>query len=106
MIQRVQKRVIPFQAVVMDDLYGRNEEMRQRIDDVGIEHYGDVPVDTRVHLEPPTISYTLTTRGKPSKNPKVTGTAWEVQQLAPRLSWHTIRLRPNERGYLQADFAR
>ncbi|HEX9091602.1 MAG TPA: IS701 family transposase, partial [Anaerolineales bacterium] len=106
MIQRVQKRAIPFQAVVMDDLYGRNEEMRQRIDDAGIEYYGDVPVDTRVYLEPPTISYPLTTRGKPSKNPKVTGTAWEVQQLAPRLSWHTIRLRPNERGYLQADFAR
>jgi hypothetical protein len=36
----------------------------------------------------------------------VTGTSWEVQQLAPRLVWRTIRLRPNERGYLQADFAR
>ncbi len=26
--------------------------------------------------------------------------------MAPRLVWRTIRLRPNERGYLQADFAR
>lgn len=57
MIQRVQAGGIPFEAVVMDDLYGRNEVLRQRLDDAGIEYYGDVPVDTRVYLEPPTISY-------------------------------------------------
>lgn len=106
MIQRVQERAIPFAAVVMDDLYGRNEVLRQRLADAGIEYYGDVPVDTHVYLEAPTLFYPLTTRGKPSKNPKVAGTAWEVQQLVPQLPWHTIRLRPNERGYLQADFAR
>jgi SRSO17 transposase len=106
MIQRVQERAIPFEAVVMDDMYGRSGVLRQRLADAGIEYYGDVPADTHVYLEPPRISYPLTQHGKPAKTPQVSGTAWEVRQLADQLTWHTLRLRPNERGYLQADFAR
>ena len=106
MIQRVQAGGIPFEAVVMDDLYGRNEALRQHLDAAGIEYYGDIPVDTQVYLEQPTVVYPLTKRGKPSKNPKIEGTSYEVRALQPDLEWQTIRLRPNERGYLQADFAR
>jgi SRSO17 transposase len=106
LIQRAQARGVPFQAVVMDDLYGRNENLRQRLDQAGIEYYGDVPVDTRVYLEPPAIVYPLTKRGQPAKNPQIQGRSYEVQELAQHLQWQTIRLRPNERGYLQADFGR
>ena len=106
MIQRVQARQLPFEAVVMDDLYGRNEILRQQLHQAGIEYYGDVPVDTRVYLECPKIVYPLTKRGQPSKNPEVEGRPYEVQELAQQLVWETIRLRPNERGYLQADFTR
>lgn len=106
MIQRVQAGEIPFEAVVMDDLYGRNEALRQHLDAAGIEYYGDVPVDTQVYLEQPRVVYPLTQKGKPSKNLKIEGTAYEVRALQPYLAWQTIRLRPNERGYLQADFAR
>lgn len=106
MIQRVQARGLPFEAVVMDDLYGRNEVLRQRLDQAGIEYYGDVPVDTRVYLEQPVIVYPLTKRGKPSKNPKIEGQPYKVQELVQHLAWQTIRLRPSERGYLQADFGR
>lgn len=106
LIQSVQARGVPFQAVVMDDLYGRNEILRQRLNQAGIEYYGDVPVDTRVYLEPPEVVFPLTKRGQPAKNPKIQGQPYEVQELAPHLQWQTLRLRPNERGYLQADFGR
>jgi SRSO17 transposase len=106
LIQRVQARGIPFEAVVMDDLYGRNEVLRQQLNQAGIEYYGDVPVDTRVYLQRPTVVYTVTKRGETCKNPKIIGQPYQVQELAQPLQWQTIRLRPNERGYLQADFGR
>jgi SRSO17 transposase len=106
MIQRVQARGIPFKAVVMDDLYGRNEGLRQQLDQAGIEYYGDVPINTQVYLEQPTIDYPLTTRGKPSKNPVIVGKSYEVQDIQQQLQWQTLRLRSNERGYLQAEFGR
>jgi SRSO17 transposase len=106
LIQRVQAKGIPFEAVDMDDMYGRNGVLRQHLHKAGIEYYGDIPLDTQVYLEQPTIVYPLTKRGQPSKNPKVEGQPFQVQELAQQLSWQTIRLRPNERGYLQADFGR
>jgi SRSO17 transposase len=106
MIQRVQARGIPFKAVVMDDLYGRNEALRQHLDQAGIEYYGDVPITTQVYLERPTIDYPLTTRGKPSKTPVVVGQPYEVRNIHQHLQWQTLRVRPNERGYLQAEFGR
>jgi SRSO17 transposase len=106
MIQRVQARNIPFEAVVMDDLYGRNEVLRQRLDAAGIEYYGDVPLDTQVYLERPAVVYPLTKRSKPAKNPRIEGKPHQVRALQQQLEWQTIRLRPNERGYLQAEFGR
>ncbi len=109
MIQRAQARGIPFQAVVMDDLYGRNGVLRQQLDEAQIEYYGDVPIDTKVYLTKPEVVYPLTKQGKPAKNPKIVGAkAYQVQELRrePTLLWQTIRLRPNERGYLEAKFAR
>jgi SRSO17 transposase len=55
MIQRVRARGIPFQAVLMDSLYGRNEALRQHLDQVNLEYYGDVPANTQVYLERPSI---------------------------------------------------
>ena len=106
MVQRVQARAIPFEAVVMDDLYGRNAELRQRLHAAGIEYYGDIPKDTQVYLEQPKITYPLTKRGKPSKNAQIEGQPDQVQALHAHLHWQNIRVRPNERGYLQADFGR
>jgi SRSO17 transposase len=109
MIQKAQARKIPFVAVVMDDLYGRNGVLRQRLDEAHIEYYGDVPEDTQVYLARPQVVYPLTKRNQPAKNPKIVGAkAFEVRDLRqqPALQWQTIRLRPNERGYLEAKFAR
>lgn len=108
LIKRTQERQIPFQAVVMDDLYGRNQVLRQNLNEAGIEYYGDVPANTQVYLEKPQIVHPLTKRGEPSKTAQVEGTASEVRELRQKdwLEWQTLRLRANERGYLEARFAR
>jgi len=108
LIKRTQERQIPFQAVVMDDLYGRNQVLRQNLNEAGIEYYGDVPANTQVYLEKPQIVHPLTKRGEPSKTAPVEGTASEVRELRQKdwLGWQTLRLRANERGYLEARFAR
>jgi len=107
LIQRTQERHIPFQAVVMDDLYGRNAALRQNLDKAQIEYYADIPANTKVYLEKPHIIYPLTKRGEPSKTAQIEGTVYEVRELRQKdwLEWHTLRLRTNERGYLEAKFA-
>jgi SRSO17 transposase len=108
-IQRLQAQQVPFVAVAMDDLYGRNVELRQQLNQAGIEYYGDIPADTRVYLDKPQIDYPLTKRGKRRKRPRISGAqGYQVQELrdSPRLEWATLTLRPNERGCLQARFGR
>jgi len=108
LIQRTQARHIPFQAVAMDDLYGRNEALRQQLDKAGIEYYGDVPANTQVYLEKPQIVHPLTKRGTTAKTAQIVGTAYEVRALRQNEGWQlqTLRVRANERGYLEAKFAR
>ena len=109
MIQRAQANQVPFEAVVMDDLYGRNRKLRQRLDQAGIEYYADVPADTIVYLDKPRIMYPKTKRGKRSKRPKIVAKQrYEVRQLLHHSSveWATVTLRPNERGMLRAKFGR
>lgn len=109
LIQRVQANGVPFEAVAMDDLYGRNAQLRKRLDDAHLEYYGDIPKNTVVYLDKPQITYPLTKRGKPSKSYQVVAKqrykASELRQH-PSLEWAVITLRPNERGQLQARFGR
>jgi len=108
-IQRTQAHQVAFEAVVMDDLYGRNDVLRQRLDQAGIEYYGDIPANTVVYLDKPQIIYPKTKRGKRSKRPKVVARQrYQARQLLhqPAQDWFTITLRPNERGMLSAQFAR
>ena len=109
MIQRAQANQVPFGAVAMDDLYGRNPTLRHRLDQAGIEYYGDIPSDTIVYLDKPKIVYPKTKRGNRSKRPKIMAKQrYEVRQLLhhPALERATITLRANERGMLRAQFAR
>jgi SRSO17 transposase len=108
MIKRTQERQIPFVAVTMDDLYGRNEALRQSLNEAGIEYYGDIPANTKVYLEKPQIIHPLTKKGEPSKTAQIAGIAYEARVLRQKdwLEWQTLRLRNNERGYLEAKFAR
>jgi len=109
MIQHGQANGVPFEAVVMDDLYGRNTVLRQRLHQAEIEYYGDIPANTRVYLDPPRIVYPLTKRGIPSKTPSIMAKQQvEARDLLqdPNLEWTDITLRPNERRMLHAAFAR
>ncbi len=109
MIQRAQANQVPFDAVLMDDLYGRNDVLRQRLDQAGIEYYGDIPANTVVYLDQPQIVYRTTKRGKRSKQPEIIAQQrYEVRQLLdhPVLEWATLTLRPYERGMLSAQFGR
>jgi SRSO17 transposase len=109
MIQRAVRNHIPFKAVVMDDLYGRNNVLRQHLDGAGIEYYGDIPANTIVYLDKPKVTYPKTKRGKRSKRAKIVAKQrYEARELLdhPRADWITITLRPNERGMLTAQFAR
>ena len=87
LIQRTQERHIPFQAVVMDDLYGRNETLRQNLNMAHIEYYGDVPANTKVYLEKPQVLHPLTQRGEPSKTPKPLAPLMKSAQSAKRKGW-------------------
>ena len=110
MIQQAVANGVPFEAVVMDDLYGRNNALRDRLNGAGIEYYGDVPANTIVYLDEPKVTYPETKQGNRSKRPVIAAEArYEVRQLLHRsdlLVWETITLRPNEMGMLTAQFAR
>jgi SRSO17 transposase len=108
-VQRLRANEMPFEGIAMDDLYGRNGQLRKRLNDAGIEYYGDIPSDTVMYRDEPQIVYPLTKRGKPSKKYQVIAkhryTASELLKH-PQVEWVDITLRPNERGYLRARFGR
>ncbi len=110
MMKRVQAEELPFVALDFDSLYGRKGWLRDELAECGIDYYADTPANTRVYLSEPTIIWPETKSGKKSKNSKVSFPryAHEVKDLKKRSDtfWHTLTLRPNERGFLKADFAR
>ena len=107
-MQRLQANRIPFKAVAMDDLYGRNAVLRQRFQEAGIEYYGDVPASTVVYLTKPHVIYEQSRRSKKKKRVIVADQRCEVRDLvsSPDLERAHLTLRPSERGMLQAEFAR
>ena len=109
LIQRAQANQLPFDAVAMDDLYGRNNRLRQRLDKAHIEYYGDVPCNTKVYLDKPKIVYRKGKRKQKLKQYDVVAKhCVEVQELLHHadVQWKRLTLRPNERGTLTADFGR
>ncbi len=108
MTKRVHENGLPFCAIDCDSLYGRAGWLRDAFDQAGFEYYADVPVDTRVYLAPPLVTYPLTKKGVPAKNSEIIGLAYTVKELKfhSQTKWEKITLRPNERGMLRAKFAR
>lgn len=107
-MQRLQANRIPFKAVTMDDLYGRNAVLRQCLQEAGIEYYGDVPATTVVYLSKPQVIYEKSRRSKKDKRVIVADQRREVRDLVTSsdLERATLTLRPSERGMLQGEFAR
>jgi len=95
--------------VSMDDLYGRNRQLCRRLDEAGIEYYGDVPANTVVYLDPPHFETKWTKRGKAAKKKRLVAQhRYEVRDLLdhPGLTWANLSLRPTERGHLTAQWGR
>lgn len=110
MIKRAQAEGVPFAAVAFDTLYGRKGWLRDELDGSGIEYYADTPADTKVYLSEPQVVWPETRSGQKAKQYRVTSPRYPymVKDLLnhPKTLWRTITLRPNERGFLKADFAR
>lgn len=108
MIKRVVENGLPFVAVDCDSFYGRAGWLRDAMAQEGLEYYADIPENTVVYLERPLITYPATEKGTPSKEREVIGLAYPVKELVDhsRTDWETITVRPNERGFLRANFAR
>lgn len=109
MVQRCQKEGVVFDAVAIDGLYGRSFWLRQQMDQANIEYYADIPADTKVYLSEPVIGIPQNTRGPKAQKPRVLSPmAYRVDNLSnhPSVLWHTLTIRPTERGWLTAEFAR
>jgi len=108
MTKRAYENSVSFCAVDCDTLYGRSGAFRDALDQEGFEYYADVPHNAQVYLAPPQIVYPLTKRGVPAKNHEVMGVPYTVAEVKTHaaIEWESITLRPNERGMLQAKFAR
>lgn len=109
LIKRGRANGLPCVAVSMDDLYGRNRQLCRRLDEAGIEYYGDVPANTVVYLDPARFETKWTKRGKAAKKKRIVAQdRYEVRDLLDHsgLTWAKLSLRPTERGHLTAQWAR
>ena len=109
MLQRAQAEELPFVAVAVDGLYGRSFWLRQHMDQAGIEFYADVPANTQVYLSEPQIGIAQHKRGPKATEPSVLSPQpHRIEHLPvhPAVLWQSLTLRPTERGWLKADFAR
>ena len=109
MLRPAQAEEIPFDAVACDGLYGRSFWLRDKMDQAGIEFYADVPANTQVYLSEPVIGTAKNQRGRKAKKRSVLSPRpYRIDDLPahPSLLWYSLTIRPTERGWLKADFAR
>lgn len=108
MVKRAKEKGIPVEIVDCDSLYGRSGKLRDEFAQLEMEYYADVPENMKVYVEPPLVTWPLTQRGETASNPEVLGLSYEVKELKshPQTEWHTLTLRPTERGMLTAGFTR
>jgi SRSO17 transposase len=111
MIDRARANGLAFERVACDAFYGRDREFRAELQAKNVLYAADIPADTLVYRCEPRV-------GIPKKRHRRgrTPTRWKVlsrQRAQPvnRLArskqtiWQHLRLRPTERGWLEADFA-
>jgi SRSO17 transposase len=108
MIQRAQAAAIPFTAVAFDNIYGREDWLRDNCQQAGIEYYADIVSNYQLYIRDPRPAFTPNSKGRVPHNPGVL-VQWAC---APRdlvddlqTDWQRIELRPDARGILTADFA-
>jgi SRSO17 transposase len=111
MIDQARANGLPFERVACDAFYGRDRQFRAELQAKNVLYAAEIPADTRVYRREPRV-------GIPPKRRRRgrTPTRWKVlsrQRAQPvsriarskRTAWQHLRLRPTERGWLEADFA-
>ena len=112
MIQRAKERSLPFEAVACDELYGRSSDFRAQLDEDDILYAADIPSNLQVYLRKPEVGIPKKRAGKRGRHPKRLRVLNGVPAETPyrlarskRTQWHFLRIRSNERGFLEAHFA-
>lgn len=103
MVKRVLANGVAFDAFDCDSLYGRSSWLRAELDQLPVQYYADIPCNLPLYLEKPQV---IREQKRKHTHIRVLGTQTKPEQLATALSFTQITLRPNERGYLTAHFAR
>jgi SRSO17 transposase len=111
MIDRARANGLPFERVACDAFYGRDQQFRADLQAKNVLYAADIPADTRVYRREPRVGIP---RKRHRRGPAPT--RWKVlsrQRAHPvsriarskQTTWQHRRLRPTERGWLEADFA-
>jgi SRSO17 transposase len=103
MVKRVLDNGVPFEAFDCDTLYGRSGWLRDELNQLQVQYYADIPCSTPLYLEKPQVI-----KEQKRKHCEITiiGDSTTAEGLLAELPFTEITIRPNERGYLTAQFAR
>ena len=111
MVERARANGLPFERVACDAFYGRDREFRAELQAKNVLYAAEVPANTQVYRREPRVGVRRR-RHRRGRTP----TRWKVvsrQKAHPvsglarskQTTWYHLRLRPTERGWLEADFA-
>lgn len=108
----LQRATVPFEAVAMDDLYGRSGWLRHQIDQADMLYMAEIPEDTQVYLTQPDFGLPPADPDKPGRpftRPQVLSAEKPVavRQIVayPDTRWQRFEVRTTERGLLDDPFA-
>jgi len=111
MITRAQANGLPFERLACDAFYGKDRQFRAELQAKNVRYAADIHADTPVYLQEPRVGLPRRRHalGRPPTQWKVLSlhTSHEVRTLARsrRTKWQRVRVRPTERGWLEAEFA-
>jgi len=111
MIDRARANGLPFERVACDAFYGRDRQFRADLQAKNVWYAADIPANTQVYRREPRVGIRRKRhrRGRTPTRWKVLSrhVAQPVSRIArsTRTTWQHLRLRPTERGWLEADFA-
>ena len=105
MIQAAQAQDLPFDFVGMDAHYGEQPWLLSRLEAEGMTYIADIPANTRVYVDAPTVGVPPR-QGRRSRKPTklrvLEGEAVEVRHLLDEehLPWQRLQVRDTQRGPL------
>jgi SRSO17 transposase len=110
MIERAQANGLPFDLVACDELYGRNRDLRAKLDEMHLNYAAQVPANTQVYLQEPQVGVPRHKgQGRQPTRRCVQSrlqphTVYAVGRRSATV-WQRVQVRHNERGVLEAEFA-